>query len=112
MRIVGKMDILVALYTIKDLAENNEIDELMFLDYGVCCALNLLGSDEGCKIVKSMCQDWEYFSGNALFPVGGLQEYKNTSNLWEGDHLKYRLSLLKHMIEKVETGYYTGEELS
>lgn len=110
------MDILVALYTIKDLAENNEIDEIdefMFHHYGVCCALNyLLDSDEGPEIVESMCQDWEYFSGSVIFPIGGAREYFDTYNLWRKDHLKYRLSLLNHMIEKVETGEYTGEELS
>ena len=53
-------------------------------------------------------KSWEYFSGHSRFPIPSTDKfrdeiatYMHTKNLWEGEQLRLRQALLKHIIIKL-----------
>ena len=89
------MELLDALLLIKEKALTGDIDEL---ESGICYCLSILTDsvDFAHDFVRDNCEDWEYFSGDINYPIEG---YK-IGNLWKGEQLKLRLSLLDHLITK------------
>lgn len=57
------------------------------------------------RFVSDNSTDWEHYSGNEAYPVpGSLSSEENNwldDNLWQGEALAYRRSLLQHLIKKV-----------
>lgn len=88
-------DILAALYELRDLAENGEVPDIFC---GICFNLEKLGVSFPYHFVSDNSVDWDYHSGCEVFPV------PETFPIWQKLGLKYRLSLIDHLIEKVETG--------
>ncbi len=72
---------------------------ILNMDVGICPALNVLGHD-GESIIKRNCRQWKYFSGSPTFPIPGKNKAYLGDDLWEGKQLKYRLSLLRHLIKQ------------
>lgn len=53
---------------------------------------------------KRAIESWPliYSKGNTTYPIGGSSEFLDNWNLWEGDSLYLRLSLINHMINLLE----------
>lgn len=61
------------------------------------------------EFVESNCEDWEYFSGNIVYPVPNYHEDDDPTHkdffvvhLWKGRQLEYRKSLAAHLLKKLE----------
>jgi hypothetical protein len=52
------------------------------------------------RFVRLNCKDWEHFSGDDSLPV----PHEPGVPLWEGTQLEYRLSLVAHLIHKIDGG--------
>lgn len=91
------MEILDALLVLKEQAIKGCVDHP---DCGIC--YNLAGITEepvlSYDFVKDNCCDWDFFSGLFDYPV----ELSNDCDLWEGEQLELRLSLLDHLIIKAK----------
>lgn len=80
-----------------------------YRDYqgGVCCRLRgelgMPGPDWIDDLVRDGLADWPLNSGEAGFPVpGGSVVYFDGTPRWSGRMLGYRLSLIDHLIGKLE----------
>ena len=109
------MDILEALYTLRDMAENLEVRAM---DDGICANLDHVMMGGRASIIEwveiicmvgQMAMAWDSFSGDKRVPIGGEYEY-DASNLWQGKHLEARLSLIDHMIDMIESGEYIPDD--
>lgn len=74
---------------------------------GVCCRLRgeLAGRGNVCvdDLVEVGLADWPLNSGERGFPVpGGSSVYFDGTPRWSGEMLEYRLSLIDHLIGKLE----------
>lgn len=108
------MDILQALYEIREFAEDGRPE----FDEGICISLaRRLWWVPLCDVlafVSGNCKDWEYYSGDSEYPIGGAKEYYDvcgsgpSATLWRGDSLRARISLIDHLIEKLESGDVKG----
>ena len=89
------MKILDALLVLKEQAVNGCVDETF---YGICYNLAAITGDSDLSygFVRDNCCDWKFFSGLFDYPV----ELSDDCDLWEGEQLKLRLSLLDHLIIK------------
>ena len=67
--------------------------------YGICYNLAAITEDIDLSydFVRNNCSDWEFFSGLFEYPV----ELSDGCDLWEGEQLELRLSLIDHLITKV-----------
>ena len=55
--------------------------------------------------------DWEHYSGDPTFPIGGIDIYNSNfimNTLWEGEQLELRKSLAKHLLAKLINNDYTS----
>lgn len=51
----------------------------------------------------SLFEGWPEHSGNKGFPVDSYRAYnEDRDNLWQGDNLRKRKSLIEHMLVKLE----------
>ena len=57
-----------------------------------------IGDFDSYFFVEDNCSDWEFFSGDNSVPIKGYDE----GNLWEGEQLELRLSLIDHLIDKAK----------
>lgn len=92
------MKILDALLVLKEQAVTGGVDKP---SYGICYNLfNLTDSiNLSLDFVADNCEDWEHFSGDVDYPIEG---YNDDCDLWEGEQLELRLSLLDHLITKAK----------
>ena len=70
---------------------------------GICQLLDLLCNRIAYRFVKENCSDWEYFSGDCNYPVSGEEVfyyYMDNGDLWKGEQLELRLSLIDHLLTK------------
>jgi hypothetical protein len=92
-----------------------------FPDYGICFNLSNAQSQElgnfervadssGYDIVEKNSLDWEFYSGINCYPV----PEEDSKNKWEGKQLEYRVSLINHIISKLEktSKFYTPRRSS
>ena len=79
---------------------------------GICEQLNKLDMYYSqYKALKAAMRTWEHYSGYEYYPVPSSAPhawdarayYHRWDNLWEGNQLMLRRSLLRHMIREVET---------
>jgi len=73
---------------------------------GLC---NLIWDYCSNNFVAKNVVDWEHYSGNPTFPIGGIKIYNNNfimNTLWEGEQLELRKSLAKHLLTKLEENTY------
>lgn len=103
---------------LKEFIETQEVREDIF---GLCTNCNLVYLDN----YKDLFESWEHFSGSHAYPVpadheiieqyitspdyeyynseDGIPEYSyDTCKLYEGNQLKLRLSLAKHILKELE----------
>ncbi len=97
------MPLLEALKTLRNMAVSGNVP---FALTGICNNLWRLSACEDCEM-KALFSNWHLDSGYSGFPIpGGHDFYLDTKNihrnLWQGDQLNYRLSLINHMINKIE----------
>ena len=58
---------------------------------------------DGVKLVGGISPSWEHFSGLAGFPVDGKYFYYSiTGQLWKGEQLELRHSLIEHIIKTLK----------
>ena len=115
------MDILVALYILKDQVENGEIRSNL---YGIChfLAVILCGSgstdfssiiDETIDFVDACSEGWDYHSNDLCFPLSEIDYIQSNGmyehNMWGGECYKARLDLIDYMIKRIEEGDYIYE---
>lgn len=91
------MKILDALLVLKEQAINGCVGKP---DFGICYNLAVITEESGLSydFVRNNCYDWEFFSGLFEYPV----ELSNDCDLWEGEQLELRLSLIDHLITKAQ----------
>jgi len=71
---------------------------------GICLNVyNLCGKYYLAK-QRKLQSGWQYHSGDDYFPVAGLWEFFCSPYIkkWQGEQLDLRLSLINHMINKLE----------
>lgn len=90
------MTLLQALKQLRDMAPNVPDNAL-----GICHNLIAVGYNDT-LILKTLWEDWEDYSGDRRYPVLGLEAFMGNENLWTGEQLTLRLSLINHMINKLE----------
>lgn len=87
-----------SLTVVKDKALNGEYKNS---NSGICCKWSdMIDEDNsvGYDIVEVFSPSWEHFSGENCLPILG---YTN-GNLWKGEQLKLRLSLIDHILKCLE----------
>lgn len=77
----------------------------IFVSAGICFNLETyLDEEVDFEVFVSCLHDcfltWDKFSGNDDYPIGGKFEYAQ-ANLWQGDSLKLRQDLLRHIIKEL-----------
>jgi hypothetical protein len=89
-----------------ELAEKGEVINSR---HGICNNIIVYSTKNGKPTwhhMDELCKDWHHFSGNRSFPVpGSITEYEKAQDkdeLWKGEQLVYRISLLNHCIKKLE----------
>lgn len=89
------MKILDALLVLKEQALT---DNVYYTDFGICYNLNEIVDEDVSvyEFVSNNSEDWEHHSGVYEYPV----KLSNNCDLWEGEQLELRLSLLDHLIAK------------
>lgn len=92
------MELLDALLVLREQAVAGDIDSP---EYGICFNLYELTGEGSLSydFVGDNCEDWEHFSGEIDYPI---KDYC-AGNLWEGEQLELRLSLLNHLITKAKS---------
>lgn len=84
-----------------------------FPTYGVCFNLStrqdqepkrygLATDNSGYDIVEENSSDWEFYSGISCYPVPEEIGTRDSAPKWEGEQLEYRVSLINHIISKLE----------
>lgn len=74
-------------------------------DCGICENLSAIGNKFYHFQIKQLIKDWKHYSGEETYPVGGIDEYnhhKSNETLWQGEQLKLRLDLIKHLKSKLK----------
>lgn len=91
------MELLDALLLLKEKAVTGSV---VYPNYGICSNLySLTDSDDlSYNLVRDNCEDWKYFSGDVNYPI---KDY-HLGDLWEGEKLELRLSLIDHLIIKAK----------
>lgn len=116
------MDILAALYRLRDDALHGEIDSR---SCGICLNLVRLISNadsfyeysadmeldfeslydnvhEVDEFLKEAFNTWDFAHPDySFYPIGGYEEYYS-DKMWEGDSLRKRIALIDYMIEMLE----------
>lgn len=93
------MEIKEALLKLKEIEEFGESN----VWGGICYLLSLMLNYDVYSFVKENCSDWEFFSGDCDYPVSGKEAflYNNRHfDLWKGEQLELRLSLIDHLLSK------------
>lgn len=93
------MTLLQALKELRDMACTGTIP---FDDLGICASVKMLTGNYSVSKLQQLWKDWKYHSGDDDYPVVGEDHWIDTKNLWEGRDLELRLSLINHMINKLE----------
>jgi len=67
---------------------------------GICYNLSYVFERfEAYRLVAIASQGWEHHTGYVDYPVSG----HNLGNLWEGKQLELRISLINHLIARIES---------
>ena len=76
---------------------------------GICWALSyerdeVFKSVEGFKMVARLSEGWEHYSGCPMWPIQGEDNTNkwDSKGKWKGKSLALRISLIKHLISKIE----------
>lgn len=94
------MEIKEALLKLK---EDAICDNIEFKDDGICHLLSCLCESSKYGFVKENCGDWNHFSGDLSYPVSSKEVFsyhRNNCDLWNGEQLELRLSLIDHLLTK------------
>lgn len=70
---------------------------------GICHLLSDMDVYGSYRFVKDNCSDWGYFSGDYNYPVSGEEGFDyhmDNGDLWKGEQLELRLSLIDHLLNK------------
>ena len=74
-------------------------------DCGVCENLSVIGKKFYHFQIKELSQQWKHFSGDSVYPIGGIKEYnkhKLNETLWQGEQLKLRVDFIKFLKKKLK----------
>lgn len=72
---------------------------------GICGNLihDMVQPEFGIDELKILFKDWTEHSGDRVYPVEGLTAYEfGRDTLWQGEGLRKRQSLIRHMLMKLE----------
>lgn len=106
-----KVKAIEALLQVKKAALNGDYANDKYR-FGICKKWDmLLGQKEACySLVMKFSRSWEGFSGDEVYPIGGGEnDFNFEGNLWTGKMLTLRLSLIDHMLTKMQA--MTPEEI-
>lgn len=90
------MTLLEALKKLRDDACTGNIS---WRGIGICA--NLITTYPSRKLLLTHFTDWPQSSGCEIYPIGGEKEF-DSGDLWTGESLNKRLSLINHVINKIE----------
>lgn len=93
-----KQELIDSLNVVKQAALSGNIKETTA---GICLNwTDELGCDAfGCVLVEQLAPSWEHYSGEMDLPIVGCYI---TDKLWEGEQLNLRLSLIDHILKRLE----------
>lgn len=86
----------------------NEVRSGHFPPYGICAYIDkYVASQDHYEYVDlwPLWMDWEHYSGEAYPVPGGFEAYHHVESpcdRWRGVQLAYRISLIEHLIKKLE----------
>ena len=86
-------------------AAKGELKEYEYVA-GLC---NLIWDYCSNTFVAKNVTDWEHYSGDPTFPIGGIDTYNRNfirEALWKGEQLELRKSLAKHLLTKLKENTY------
>lgn len=92
--------------SLQQLLKDIEGNSIQYRQNGVCCNLEDYTEDYGVcayDFISANCKDWENYSGDSSYPIKGSVGKFYLENLWEGEQLQLRISLIHHLINKCET---------
>lgn len=93
---ISKQRLIDTLLVLKQQAESGSILEP---DYGICKNwYEMLNDVFSYKLVKELSIGWEYRTSSYSYPVPDDEDY----GLWERVNLEMRLSLIDHIIKRLE----------
>lgn len=105
------MDILAALYTLRDMAVNGEVPCPY---WGISLNIWRIRSESQMSNdilwIGRNAEDWDFCGDHCYDPIFEIDKICATSaipgcgSIWTGKPLRARLSLIDHLIEKVEEG--------
>lgn len=87
------------------LLKDIEGNSILYPIIGICANLNEYLKDDPCAydFICANCKDWEDYSGDGSYPIKGSVGKFYLENLWEGEQLQLRISLINHLINKCDT---------
>jgi len=95
------MPLLEALKTLRNMAVSGNVPDEYF---GICWNAKFFANSEIGSEAYELCADispsWQYFSGSEICPIPKRKLAE--THKWQGGQLNYRLSLINHMINKIE----------
>ena len=87
------------IYTLNEVRHQAILGIICEPDYGICknwC--EILDDSIVYILVMKLSKDWEYFTGYYDYPVPDDESF----DLWEGINLEMRLSLIDHILKRLE----------
>lgn len=67
---------------------------------GICENVAVISKKYFHQQIKDLVVNWKYYSGDAVYPIGGILVYNNhksNETLWKDEQLKLRLDLIKFL---------------
>ena len=73
-------------------------------DCGICENIATITGKYYNYEMKQLYPTWKNWSGNDTYPISGYIANKESETLWQGEQLKLRLALIKHMKKEITKG--------
>lgn len=84
---------------LKKLRDDACTGNIMCRNLGICG--NIMNYPYPLTLIMEHSQSWPQTSGFISYPIGGDKEF-NKGELWTGESLNKRLSLINHIINEIE----------